>query len=317
MQWIRKQIYWIAGVMVGGLVLWLLASAVTIRSVKQESAGSLFGRPVPAADYLAALQAVTHQALLVHGDRFRQDVSIQEMEEQAWERLLFLREARRKGIRVSDREVVQELQASPLFRNSQGQFDPKGYRVVMQYTLGTTRRVFEEEIRENLIIQKLIQQAVGSPAIAEEEIKKRFQEREGAVQIQYAAFADAGLAREAADACRGEPQQMERLAKQAGAKVVEIGFFKREEPVPGLDSPRALFSQMAPLQPGEAAGPFKTRTGWAVARLKARKPPEEKDFDAARPALEKELLAQKRLKNYLAWYQELLTRAKPGKKKSA
>ena len=134
--------------------------------------------------------------------------------------------------------------------------------------------------------------------------------------MEYAAFSHLELAREAADVCRTLPKQLEKIAKQAGAKVVQTGFFKREDSVPGLDSSRALFNQLAQIEPGEAAGPFKAGTGWAVARLKARKPPEEKDFSAVRPELEKELVSQKRFKNYFAWYQELLTRAKPQKTES-
>ncbi len=305
MNWIRKNLYWIAGTVVGGMILWLIPSAVTIQSVQGESAGTLFGRPVSETDYLKSLQAVTHQAILTHGDRFRQNVSLEELEGQAWERLLFVQEARRKGIRAGDREVVQELQEMPLFRNSDGRFDERGYQVVMQYTLGTTPRVFEEETRENLLIQKMIRQVIGSPAAAEEEIRKRFQEREGAIQVEYALFPNADQAREVADACRARPEQLKKTAS--------TGYFKREERVSGLESSRAVFSQMTELEAGEVAGPFKTGTGWAVVRLKGRKPPEEKDFAAARPTLEKEIIAQKRLRNYLAWYQELLKRAQPKK----
>ena len=225
MNWIRKNIYWIASILTGGLILWLVATAVSAHSVQVQPVGILFGRPVPETDYLRALQAATHQAMLAYGDRFRQKVPEKQLDQQAWERLLLLQEAQRKGIRTSDQEVVAELQSSPIFRDSQGQFDTRGYQAVMQYTLGTTPRAFEEELREEIMIQKLIQQGMGpAPTVTEEEIKTRFEEK------------------------------------------------------------------------------------------KKEKPEEWKDFEKARPALEKELLAQKRLKSYLGWYQELLARAKPQKR---
>lgn len=226
MNWIRKRLYWIAGILVGGMVLWLITSAVTLQSIQGETAGTLFGRPVPAADYLKSLQAVTHQQILAHGDRFRKEVSLDELEGQAWERLIFLQEAKRKGIRAADREVVREIRELPLFRDGDGRFDERGYHVVMQYTLGTTPRVFEEEMRENLLIQKMIRQVVGAPTATEEEIKARFEEK------------------------------------------------------------------------------------------KKEKPEEWKDFGAVRPNLEKEVIAQKRLRNYLRWHEELLKRAKPRKSAS-
>ena len=316
MNWIRKHIYWIAGTAVAGMILWLVTSAITVRSAQGESAGILFGRPVSPADYMKSLQAVTHQAILTHGDRFRQQVSLDDLDTQAWERLTFVEEAQRKGLRVTDQEVIQEIQDLPLFRSNDGRFDERGYQAVMQYTLGTTPRIFEEEMRENLAIQKMIQQAIGVPIASEEEIRKRFEEREGAIQVEFALFPDAEQAREVADACREKPEQMEKAAKQAGVKILSTGFFKREEMVQGLESSRTIFSRMSEMKPGETAGPFKSGAGWAVVRLKARKPAEEKDFAAARPTLEKEVISEKRLRNYLAWYQELLTRAKPQKKTS-
>ena len=303
MNWIRKRIYWIAGTVVGGMILWLITSAVTIQSIQSKPAGALFGRPVSEADYLRSLQAVTHQAILTHGDRLRQSVTEKELGTQAWERLSFVQEAKRKGIRTTDKEVIQEIQKIPLFQNNSGQFDPQGYNVVMQYTLGTTPRLFEEEVRENLLIQKLIQQVIGEPAASEEEIRKRFQEREGAIQVEFAVFPDVQVAREVADACRARPDQLKKTASTP--------YFKRTEKVENLESSAAVFGQMTELQPGEAAGPFKAGTGWAVARLKGRNPPEEKEIEACRDRLEKEIIAQKRFRNYLAWYQEFTQRAKP------
>ena len=315
MNWIRKRIYWIAGILVGGMILWLVTSAVTLRSVQKEgTAGTLFGRPVSEADYLRSLQAVTHQAILTYGDHLRQSVTEKELESQAWERLSFTQEAKRKGIRVTDQEVIQAIQEIPLFKNNDGQFDSQGYNVVMQYTLGTTPRLFEEEVRENLLIQKLIQQVIGKPTASETEIHERFQEREGAIQVEFAFFPDLLVAREVADACHALPQQLEKAAAQTGSKVETTPYFKRTEKVENLDSSTTVFGQMTELQPGEAAGPFKAGTGWVVARLKGRNPPEEKDFEGVRSNLEKEIIAQKRFRNYLVWYQELTQRAKPEKK---
>ena len=312
MHWIRKHIYWLAGLVVTGMLLWLVTSAVTIHSVQAESAGTMFGHPVPLNDFLKSMEASTHQAILSYGDKYRQNVSAQELEEQAWERLLLLNEARRKGIRVSNKEVIEELQASPLFRNTEGTFDTRGYQIVMQYTLGTTPRAFEEETRENLMIKKLLEQALSSGSeIPEEDLRKRFQEREAAVRLEYVVFPDLKLAREAAEACRSLPAQLGQLAKQVKSTVRKTELFKREDKVPDLESSRMIFSDVTQLQPGEVGGPFKTGDGWAVVQLEERRPPEDKDFEPVKAAIKEELLSQKKLKNYLSWSQELHTRAKP------
>lgn len=314
MNWIRKRIYWIAGCVVGGMIFWLVNTAVTLHSVQTESAGILFGRQVPLTDYLKSMQAVTHQAILAHGDRYRKNVSMQEMEERAWERLIFLSEAGRKGIRVSNPEVIAEIERSPLFRNSRGEFDEQGYGALMQYTLGATPRAFEEETREDLMIQKLVQTAIGSSPATEEELKKRFQEKGGAIRVEYALFPSMEQAREVAEASRQDPARLAQTARKTGLKMSTTDLFKRDGKIPGLDNVAALLSLMAETQPGETSGPFKAGKQWGVARLIERKPADEKDFPAARPMLEKELLGQKRLRNYIAWYEDLLKRAKPQRK---
>jgi len=313
MKWMRKHIFWIAGVAVAGTVFWLVTTVVTLHATQPESAGTLFGRSVLASDYLKALQAVTRQAILTHGDRYRQDVSTPEMEERAWERLLFLSEAKRKGIRISDREVVQEIQSFPLFQRG-GQFDSAGYQAIMQYSLGTTPRTFEEEMREEMLIRKMIQQVIGTPAVTDKELRERFQQKGGAMRIEFMTLPDAQAAREIADACRQQPEQLNRIAKQNNLKIIATDFFKSDGSARGIESPALIFGQMSGLQPGETAGPFKSGSGWIVARFKERKPPEEKDLAAMRPDLEKELAGRKKFQGYLAWYQDLMKRAKPKKR---
>ncbi|MBI3318760.1 MAG: SurA N-terminal domain-containing protein, partial [Candidatus Omnitrophica bacterium] len=106
MKWVRKYAVWIAGAAIGGFLLWLVGTAVSLQGMQGQAAGTLFGKAVPVSHYMKALQAVLHQNILSRGDRAGQPPS-QQLEQQAWERLILLTEARGKGIRVSDREVVE------------------------------------------------------------------------------------------------------------------------------------------------------------------------------------------------------------------
>lgn len=177
MKWLRKRISWIAALAVGGMVFWLVFSATTLQHAQENAAGALFGQPVPAQEYRKALGAVTHDAALRFGDRYRQQIPDAQLEQQAWERLILVTEARRIGIRVSDREVIEEIRKIPLFQTRDGQFDPPGYENVMRYSLGTTSRAYEEETRDGLAIRKLFDRAVGNPTLTEQEILEEFERR--------------------------------------------------------------------------------------------------------------------------------------------
>lgn len=182
MKWIRKRVAWIAGAATAGMVLWLVGTAVTIQGTQPDRAGLLFGRAVPLDRYVEALQAVTHRAILTHGDRYRQAVPEAVLHAQARERLLLLEEARRRRIRISDGEVVEVLGRMPLFLSEDGRFDRAAYRAVVRYSLGTTPRAFEEEVRDTLKIQELLTQAVGEPEVTEAEIDEAIRKRKEAAE---------------------------------------------------------------------------------------------------------------------------------------
>lgn len=177
MKWIRKRVAWIAAVAVGGTVLWLVFSATTLQKAQEKAAGSLFGQPVQAQEFRQSLEAVTHDAVLRFGDRYRQRIPDGQLQQQAWERLILLTEAHRLGLRASDREVIEEVGKIPVFQTKDGQFDRPGYESVMRYSLGITPRVFEEEIRQDLLIRKLFDRAVGTPTLTESEILEEFERR--------------------------------------------------------------------------------------------------------------------------------------------
>ena len=172
MQRFRRYTPWIAGTAVAGFLVWLVATAASVRP--GERAGFLFGKAISADEYVRSLGAVTRDAILRHGDRWRQEAKPEELEQRAWERLILLKEARSKRIRVSDREVVAELGRSPLFLGKDGRFDREGYPLIIQHALGATPRTFEEDIRQTLMIQKLVGQSIPEPAVTEEEILEAF-----------------------------------------------------------------------------------------------------------------------------------------------
>lgn len=307
MRWLRSRIPWIAGIVVGGFIVWQITTAVTLRTSGPGSPGRLFGKPVSAQQFLKAMDAATREAILSYGDRFREQVPREDLERRAWERLLLLAEARRKGIRVTDREVIENLQQEPLFQ-TQGRFDPKSYQSIIRYSLGATPRLFEEETRERLVIAKLLEQAMGEPKATEEEIREAFRKKEESIRVETLLLPDPSLAREVADACRQEPAQMERVAQQLKLQALTSDFFKRSE-TSQPPAAAAIFESLFGKEPGAVSPSLPGAEGWVVARLLERKPADEALLPASRDELEKEVVSRKRLTNYFTWYQDLTQRA--------
>ena len=316
MKWIRKRIGWIAGVAVGGMVLWLAFSAATLQRAQEGNAGFLFGRPVPVQEYRRALEAVTREALLRFGDRYRQQAPEPQLQQQAWERLILLTEARQLGLRISDQEVIQEIQKIPTFQTREGAFDRAGYETVMRYSLGTTPRVYEEEVRDHLAIRKMFERAIGTPQVTDAELLQGFHRREDQIQVRFLSLPHPSLAREIADAARQDPSQMEKAAGQLKFKIKTTGLFKPSQPAAELGLSAGTLGAVLDLKPGEISSPLPNASRqWLILQLVKKEAADENGLAAARADLEKELLDQKRLESYFTWYQDLLKRANPQRDK--
>ena len=198
------------------------------------------------------------------------------------------------------------------FQLSDGRFDLQGYRGLVQYTLGTTPRNFEEEIRENLIIRKLLRQAVQPATVSEGEIAEAFRQEKTAIRVTSLAIPHPDLAQELLEALRQAPSQMEALASQLEQKPVATSFFKKEEQVPQLGVSGSALASLFGKETGEVDGPFRTSKGWLVARLEEKQTdPQAETTEKDRERLREQLSSRKQMTAYLAWYQDLLGRAKP------
>lgn len=309
MKWLRRYTGWIAGVVVGGFIFWGIGTAVSLNAARPQSVGVMFGRKVTIGEYVEALGAVTRQALLTHGEQFRQKTSQQDLEEQAWERLLLLKEAKKQKIRVSDAAVVETIQKSPLFQRN-GQFDRGIYERIVRHPLGTNPRAFEEDIRRSLTIGKLVDKVFEKAVVTPEELKREFEKQGESIQVSFLALPDEKTAREIAEVTRQNPKDLERIAKMWKLKLKTSDFFKRTSSIPDIGG-GSLFEAAFALEPGQVTGPISTSSGWLVVRLEKKEPPKEEDFEAAKAGLEKGLLNGKRFQSYLTWYQELRNRAAP------
>ena len=177
---LMKRIIWgLAIVIIPPFVFWGAGSALRSRDKGPAYAGTIFGAKVSFDEYNSAWRAVKDQALMIYGTRFR-DISDQlDLNRQAWDRLLLLKEAARERIRVSDRDVIAAIQKFPFFQ-SRGGFDPQTYNLVLRQAFGIQPRDFEEEIRDSLVIEKLRDQVLKNVAVTHTEIKdayKRYYEK--------------------------------------------------------------------------------------------------------------------------------------------
>ncbi|MCX6354537.1 MAG: peptidyl-prolyl cis-trans isomerase [Candidatus Aureabacteria bacterium] len=176
------------------LILWILVIVVIVtfipwgvgvrlraRSGKSGPAGELFGRKVSASELDEACDATqTYHTLF----QSRTNLTKPQIREQAWERLIMLGEARRTGMRVSDRELAHIIQTQ---FGKDGSFDPKVYENVLTFA-GVTPSVYEKWTKETLMINHLQQLTRAGIWVPDTELERRYRDEETKYTIQYALF---------------------------------------------------------------------------------------------------------------------------------
>jgi len=160
---------------------------------RQESApaGKIFGRNISYIQLRDAIASEKIMARMQFGDKLDELQQYLDFESQGWQRLVLLTEARKRRITASDKEVVKDIENSPIFQ-AKGAFNNKIYNEVLRYYLRVQPRVFEELIRQNIILSKLYKQVTDKVALNEEQIREEYvkvKKLKSPKQIDEAAFA--------------------------------------------------------------------------------------------------------------------------------
>ncbi len=147
-------------------------------------AGTIFGKKVSFDEYINTFREVDQQNRRMYGDRYSEFAKFLNLEEQTWDRLTLLYEAKRRSIKVSDGELSEEVSKLPAFQKD-GKFSQDTYHKI----LGDRARAFEEELRRSLIISKLSEEAMNGVTVSEEELKDEYKKENEKAKISYALFA--------------------------------------------------------------------------------------------------------------------------------
>ena len=114
---------------------------------------------------------------------FEDDLNIE-----AVQHLLLLRKAKELGIRVTDDEVVQQIRALPIMLNEQKQFDPGNYQryTILLNNLDISEAMFEEVIREEIILGQLRSLISSAAEIPPAELRLSYNMLQEQTTIDYA-----------------------------------------------------------------------------------------------------------------------------------
>jgi peptidyl-prolyl cis-trans isomerase D len=182
----RKNMKIIMWVLLITFVLWGGSTAVLSRTRSTDYAGLSFGKKVSWKEYDQNYAAVQNQARLMYGEKFTEVKQYLNLQEQAWERILLLRQAAKNRITASDDEVIQTICSMPLFQDSSRRFVPDIYKRVIEYFLKVPAREFEDQIKGSIRIAKLRDKIIKDVGLSEDELKQLYKAKNEKINADYA-----------------------------------------------------------------------------------------------------------------------------------
>ncbi|MGE5197610.1 MAG: peptidylprolyl isomerase, partial [Deltaproteobacteria bacterium] len=190
-----KKIWIVLAIILVPAFVWWGTGSITRDRPQSLYAGVIFGKKISTLEYQDALNAVRNLATLKYGDKLPEMSKYMNLEAQAWERLVLLKEGQKLRLSASDKEVVDTIQNLPFFQ-SNGRFNDRAYSDILQYELHIQPRAFEEQTRQNIIVAKLYNQITAPVTIKDEEVREEYQKDNEQISVYYIAALSADFAKE-------------------------------------------------------------------------------------------------------------------------
>ena len=138
-------------------------------------AGVIFGRKVSPQEYNRIYSAIYGRARIQYGDNLSKLEKFLNLREQAWDRLILKYDAKRKFIGASNKEVIEKITSLPFFQRN-GVFDNGLYNYIVENIFQVKPREFEESIRDDILIAKLIDSVTKNVKLTDDEILRSYRD---------------------------------------------------------------------------------------------------------------------------------------------
>jgi peptidyl-prolyl cis-trans isomerase D len=187
-----KYLSWILWVIIGLFVLFVFVDfgAGTGARDNRSWAAKVGSTTISQSEFQRAYAAMESRYRQQLGDQYTPEMAKQmRLPLQALNKLvtdkILLREAERIGLRVSDAEVRDAILAENAFRDDQGRFIGQDGYVRLLQANRLTPASFEQELREELLMQKLISALRADLYVSDAEVEKAYRDQVERAKIRY------------------------------------------------------------------------------------------------------------------------------------
>jgi len=325
---VTKMVLWgLLILILPAFVLWGTGSLGGPRNKGPKFVGEIRGKKVSFDEFAQRITDMRCQLFLNYYDRPQILKKVFDdrafMGRLAWDRIIMLREADGKKIRVSDKEVVDSITSLPIFLKD-GRFDERFYQYILRNNLALAPRGFEEMMRENIRLKKSNDIITKDVKITDEEVAEYYRRdyekfKISYILIPYADFKDLP-AREALqhaederkkikDLMASEKMTFENAGAKLGLKTAQTPFFWKTDRLEEIGSVDPLIDICFKLKDGEISAPIETEKGVLIFRISEIKKIDEEVFNKEKGEYSKGALPKKKEAYLSDWLRKLESQA--------
>ncbi|MFP4473102.1 MAG: SurA N-terminal domain-containing protein [Candidatus Omnitrophota bacterium] len=185
---VMKKILWVVAVVII-ISFGFMGNAYLFNKGPQKLryAGKVFGKKVSLEEFEENFEYIQVMAYMQYGKNLREKLPSLNLESQTWDRIILLKEAQRRGLRVKDQEVIEAIKEISLFQRNES-FDPVLYNMVLRRHFKIPTRSFEEGMRGTLKVQKLFDRETIGLSVSDKEVRDAYTRANAQVRVAYVLF---------------------------------------------------------------------------------------------------------------------------------
>ncbi|VAX36759.1 hypothetical protein MNBD_UNCLBAC01-1272 [hydrothermal vent metagenome] len=150
--------------------------------------GEIFGKKITQEQFDNVYRHNLTITKFQYGQMFEKIEPLLDLEDDTWDQLTLMQEAKNRKIKVTDKEVVDAIaKYKVFFRNKK--FDELLYKQIIRISLKSTIKDFEEAIRESIIKEKLRNEATASITFSVDQLKDEFKRHHTKAKITHTLIA--------------------------------------------------------------------------------------------------------------------------------
>jgi len=286
--------------------IFIFASAISCglaydaqKIINTNMVGEAFGKPVTNVEFLYYYKTAsifTRAGKKEGAKEETRERSDEERRQEAWQNLVFAKEARSIGITADRKELEEELRR--LLSEKDIEYGGEKYALWVSSVFGEDVKTFERRIEDLLMVNKLLKVKTDPQVtVTEEEMKEKFLNEYNSFESEYILFGNGKEAKEFAQNCKNNPRawkdtyEQKKPHGQKGASWINIMSLEALIDlwrIPKDDAYKILESKEGDFIPA------KNYYGDCVFRLLYKRKADLKEYDAKKQEYYRKMLTNSR-----------------------